>query len=86
VDQRDTVTSGVSREVDGTTVVSPRRSTWERALPWALALVFAGLYATISVARFERLETRSFDLGIYEQAIRHYAYLQAPIVDMERAW
>ncbi len=48
-----------------------------------MALAFAGLYATVSVARFERLGTRSFDLGIFEQAIRHYAHLQAPIVDIE---
>ena len=86
MDERDTVLGRVSDEDDRTRSVPPRRSTWERALPWALALVFAGVYATISVARFERLETRSFDLGIYEQAIRHYAYLQAPIVDIERAW
>jgi len=74
-----------SDEDVGTSTVTPRRSTWERVLPWAMALVFAGLYATISVARFERLGTRSFDLGIFEQAIRHYAHLQAPIVDIEGA-
>jgi len=50
-----------------------------------MALAFAALYATISVARFERLAVRSFDLAIFEQAIRHYAYLQAPIVDIEGA-
>jgi uncharacterized membrane protein len=50
-----------------------------------MALVFAGLYATISVARFERLAVWSFDLGIFEQAIRHYAHLQAPIVDLRGA-
>jgi len=70
---------------DDETVELPPRPTWERALPWVMALVFAGLYATISVARFERLATRSFDLGIFEQAIRHYAHLQPPIVDLEGA-
>ena len=70
---------------DDTRVVMPLRPIWERALPWVMALAFAGLYATISVARFERLGTRSFDLGIFEQAIRHYAHLQAPIVDLEGA-
>jgi uncharacterized membrane protein len=77
--------AGVSHEDDGTTAVTPPRFTWERALPWVMALVFAGLYAAISVARFERMATRSFDLGIFEQAIRHYAHLQAPIVDLEGA-
>jgi uncharacterized membrane protein len=50
-----------------------------------MALGFAAVYTTISVARFERLATRSFDLGVFEQAIRHYAHLQAPIVDLEGA-
>jgi uncharacterized membrane protein len=69
----------------GTITEAPVGSAWERALPWVLALVFAGLYATISVARFQRMAVRSFDLGIFEQAIRHYAHLQAPIVDLEGA-
>ena len=74
---------GGSEEGDGTRAVTTDRSTWQRVLPWAMALAFAGLYATISVARFERLADRSFDLAIFEQAIRHYAHLQAPIVDIE---
>ena len=77
--------SSVSDQEDGTVTVTPVRSTWERVLPWVMSLVFAGLYATISVAGFERLQVRSFDLGIFEQAIRHYANLQAPIVDLEGA-
>jgi uncharacterized membrane protein len=81
----ETVIRGASGEVEGARAVAPPRWTWERALPWVMALVFAGLYATISVARFERLAFRSFDLGIFEQAIRHYAHLQAPIVDLEGA-
>jgi uncharacterized membrane protein len=74
-----------SHECEGSTTVPPPRPTWERLLPWFMALGFAAIYATISVARFERLGTRSFDLGIFEQAIRHYASLQAPIVDIEGA-
>ena len=86
MDQRESVISRVAEKDDGTTrAVTPAGSTWERALPWVMALVFAGLYATISVARFERLTIGSFDLGIFEQAVRHYAHLQAPIVDLEGA-
>jgi uncharacterized membrane protein len=85
VDQGETVTSSVSDEDESTGDLTPVPATWERALPWAMALVFAGLYATISVARFHRLAVWSFDLGIFEQAIGHYARLQAPIVDIEGA-
>ena len=85
VDQREAVISRASDEDNGARTVTPPRWTWERWLPWVMALVFAGLYATISVARFERLATGSYDLGIFEQAIRHYAHLEAPIVDLEGA-
>ena len=85
MDQREKVIGRASDQDDGAITATPPRSCWERALPWAMALVFAGLYATISVARFQRFGTRSFDLGIFEQAIRHYAHLQAPIVDLEGA-
>lgn len=77
--------SSVSQENLSAGAVTRLRPRWERALPWVMALGFALLYATISVARFERLAVRSFDLGIFEQAIRHYAHLQAPIVDLEGA-
>ena len=84
MDQRESVISGVSDQDEGTaSAVTSHRPMWERALPWVMALVFASLYATISIARFERFGTKSFDVGIFEQAIRHYAHLQAPIVDLE---
>jgi uncharacterized membrane protein len=81
----EAVICATSEQDDGSTAAAPPRGTWQRALPWVMALFFAGLYATISVARFERLATRSFDLGIFEQAVRAYAHLQAPIVDLEGA-
>ena len=85
VNQGETLTSTVSDEDPSSRVLTPVRSTWERVLPWAMALVFAGLYTTISVTRFEQLRPASFDLGIFEQAIRHYAHFEAPIVDLEGA-
>ena len=83
--QTETAIRSTSAADESSPAVESPRWTWDRALPWVMALVFAGLYATISVARFERLAVRSFDLGIFEQAIRHYAHLQAPIVDLEGA-
>lgn len=85
VDQRETVISTVPDEARGAVAPTPARPTWERALPWGMALVFAAIYATISWARFEQLRPASFDLGIFEQAIRHYAHFEAPIVDLEGA-
>ncbi len=37
----------------------------------------------MSVVRYQHLATMSWDLGIFEQAVRAYAHLQAPIVDLK---
>jgi uncharacterized membrane protein len=83
--QSEAVTSRVSEQGPDARSGTARRWSWQATLPWVMALAFASLYATISVARFERLAFRSFDLGIFEQAVRAYAHLQAPIVDIEGA-
>ncbi|MFF7390935.1 DUF2079 domain-containing protein [Streptomyces scabiei] len=51
--------------------------------PYVLAVLLFAAYATVSVGRYLRLGTRSYDLGIYEQAVRAYAHLQAPIVELK---
>ncbi|WP_374935436.1 DUF2079 domain-containing protein [Streptomyces resistomycificus] len=51
--------------------------------PYLLAVVLLAAYATLSVARYRHLATRSWDLGIFEQAIRAYAHLRAPVVDLK---
>ncbi|WKX10904.2 DUF2079 domain-containing protein [Streptomyces sp. NL15-2K] len=51
--------------------------------PYLLAAAFFLAYATVSVSRFQHLATMSWDLGIFEQAIRAYAHLQAPVVDLK---
>ncbi|MGW6943254.1 DUF2079 domain-containing protein [Streptomyces xanthophaeus] len=56
-------------------------------LPWTGPyLVAAGLflvYLVLSVGRFRRMEWASWDLGIFEQAIRAYAHLQEPVADLK---
>lgn len=52
-------------------------------LPYALWAVLCTAYATLALARFHRLETPSWDNAIFEQAIRGYASLGAPIVDIK---
>ncbi|WP_055557702.1 DUF2079 domain-containing protein [Streptomyces sp. NBRC 110028] len=51
--------------------------------PYWLALGLFAAYATLSVCRYRRMATMSWDLGIFEQAIRAYAHFQAPIADLK---
>src|SRR5258705_2779678 len=52
-------------------------------MPYALAIAFFGLYTTLSVSRHLRLRSSGYDLGIFEQAIRGYAHLRPPVVDLK---
>ncbi|KOG19574.1 DUF2079 domain-containing protein [Streptomyces viridochromogenes] len=51
--------------------------------PWLLAGVLFVGYAIVSVGRYRHLGQRSWDLGIFEQVIRAYAHLQAPVADLK---
>ncbi|MFH8346266.1 DUF2079 domain-containing protein [Streptomyces sp. NPDC018045] len=54
-----------------------------RQLPyWTAAACFV-LFATVSVLRFRSMATSSWDLGIFEQAVRAYAHLRAPVADLK---
>ncbi|MEU1179912.1 DUF2079 domain-containing protein [Streptomyces sp. NPDC005820] len=48
-----------------------------------MATALFAVYATLSTLRYRHLGTRSWDLGIFEQAVRAYAHLRAPIVDLK---
>ncbi|MDT0319513.1 DUF2079 domain-containing protein [Streptomyces millisiae] len=48
-----------------------------------LAIGFFVVYATLSVTRHLRWENRSWDLGIFEQAISAYARLNEPVADLK---
>ncbi|MFF5934534.1 DUF2079 domain-containing protein [Streptomyces sp. NPDC012508] len=71
-------------------VVSQREATpapapWYRrpaVLPWAWAAALCLLYATVAVRRHQLLRTTGYDLGIFEQAVRAYAELRAPVVPL----
>ncbi|MFG2889696.1 DUF2079 domain-containing protein [Streptomyces sp. NPDC048248] len=49
---------------------------------WTSAFLFLA-YATLSLCRFRSMGTASWDLGIFEQAVRGYAHLSAPVVDLK---
>ena len=54
-----------------------------RRAPAAWALLCAGLYGAISLRRFSQAVATSWDNAIFEQAVRGYAYLGPPIVDVK---
>ncbi|MFI9720631.1 DUF2079 domain-containing protein [Streptomyces sp. NPDC052396] len=61
----------------GTTLRAPRLDPY-----WVAGALFV-LYSLLSLCRNRQMLTMSWDLGIFEQAIRAYAHLQAPIVDLK---
>ncbi|MDX2933140.1 DUF2079 domain-containing protein [Streptomyces ipomoeae] len=60
-----------------------RRFFVGRRDPYLVAVGLFVAYAAVSVGRFRHMGTRSWDLGIFEQAVRAYAQLRAPIVDLK---
>lgn len=61
---------------------APRRVRRSRD-PLALAVLLFAAYTALSVGRYRHLATRSWDLGIFEQAVRSYAHLRAPVADLK---
>lgn len=61
-------------------VVGARRWRHVPLLVWAAS---ATVYAVVAVQRHRLLLTTGFDLGIFEQALRGYAHLQAPIASLK---
>lgn len=60
-----------------------RRWSGPRLDPYHLAAVLFLAYATLSVCRFRRLATMSWDLGIFEQAVKAYAHLRVPVAPLK---
>ncbi|MFG2044023.1 DUF2079 domain-containing protein [Dactylosporangium sp. NPDC048998] len=54
-----------------------------RTLPYVLAVALFAAYTTLSVSRHLRIQTAGYDLGIFEQAVRAYAHLQAPVSQLK---
>ncbi|GAA1977833.1 DUF2079 domain-containing protein [Catenulispora subtropica] len=52
------------------------------AAPWLISAGAFFIYSLISVLRYERRESMSWDLGIFTQAVRAYAHFQAPMVNI----
>ena len=72
--------------VAGPPPVRGRRFLPERREPYVPYVLAVGLflaYAAVSVGRYRRMGIRSYDLGIFEQAVRAYAHFRAPVVDLK---
>lgn len=54
-----------------------------RSVPFLWALLCTAAYTTLSLLRFRRFDPTSWDNAIFEQAIRGYAHLGLPIVDIK---
>lgn len=65
--------------VKGTAAPPPAR--WS-PVPWIWAAGLFLLYATVAVRRHQLLRTTGYDLGIFEQAVRAYAELRAPVAPL----
>lgn len=62
---------------------APQRARVAASVPYALAVVFATAYTALSLGRHHRYDTPSWDNAIFEQAVRAYAHLHAPVVDIK---
>ena len=58
-------------------------TTRRRAIATALAVAFGTAYTALSLVRFNRFTLSSWDNAIFEQAVRGYAHLGAPTVDVK---
>jgi uncharacterized membrane protein len=52
-------------------------------LPLGFVVVLTAVYSTLAIRLHVRFDTAGYDLGIFEQAIRNYAALRPPIVDLK---
>lgn len=55
----------------------------ERWLPWVLAAVSAIAYSVLSLKRFAEFTVTSWDLAIFQQAVKGYSQFEAPIVPVK---
>ncbi|MFF7635786.1 DUF2079 domain-containing protein [Kitasatospora sp. NPDC008050] len=64
---------------------TPISGRYWRGAPYLLATLFFGAYGALSVAKHLQLRTNGYDLGIFEQAVRAYSELRAPVSELKGA-
>jgi uncharacterized membrane protein len=71
-----------AEEQDAAAALTPARAD---RVPWLIALAVFAAYLPISLFRYLRLDPTSWDLGIFTEYVKQYAYLRAPIVNIRGA-
>ncbi len=64
-------------------MAQPVSSGRVRGVAAVWAVLCGSAYTTLALVRFDRFEPTSYDNAIFEQAIRGYAHLQAPVVPIK---
>ncbi|MFF7635289.1 DUF2079 domain-containing protein [Kitasatospora sp. NPDC008050] len=59
------------------------RRRLRRSAPYLLAVLFFAAYGALSVTKHLQLRSTGYDLGIFEQAVRAYAELRAPVSELK---
>jgi len=54
-----------------------------RSVGFAVAGALFCAYAVLAVSRHLQIRTTGYDLGIFEQAVRGYAHLRAPVSELK---
>ena len=54
-----------------------------RSTTTLMALAFFVIYAIYALSRWRQYLTAGYDLGIFDQAVHHYAHFQAPLVPLK---
>ncbi|MFJ9642806.1 DUF2079 domain-containing protein [Streptomyces sp. NPDC101206] len=78
--------SAAPARTDGRPTPAATASAGRSAPPWWAWAVASGLfllYATLSLRTHERLQSHSFDLAIFEQAVRSYAAGHLPVSEVK---
>jgi len=73
-----------SRDVpDPSDPAATGRSAWAWRPMWIVTVLVFGAYLALSLGRWRRQSATSWDLAIFEQAVKGYAYFGAPIIDIK---
>jgi uncharacterized membrane protein len=75
--------TGSATESAAGSTTAGTRSFWERPERLAIALAVYLVYTVYALTRWRQQRVAGWDLGIFDQVVRHYAHLEAPITSLK---